>query len=103
MTGYCHTGRLYYRPTEMKIAAGVLHYRHWPGVRVTLDALREQTRPPEHVVVVDHASGDGSAQHIRDAYPEAEVVEIPSNRGPIAGMNHCSARRLRDPSTRCFS
>jgi GT2 family glycosyltransferase len=86
----------------MKIAAGVLHYRHWPGVRATLDTLREQTRPPEHVVVIDHASGDGSAQHIREAYPEMEVMEITSNRGPIAGMNHVLRETLARPVDAVF-
>jgi GT2 family glycosyltransferase len=69
----------------MRIGAGVLHYRDWPGVRVTLDALLAQTRKPDHVLVFDHASGDGSADEIRAAYPQIEVVEAPVNRGPAAG------------------
>ena len=86
----------------MKIAAGILHYRYWPGVRSTLDTLREQTCPQEHVVVVDHASGDGSAQEIREAYPEVEVVEITTNRGPIAGMNHVLRETLARPVDAVF-
>jgi GT2 family glycosyltransferase len=71
----------------VRIAAGVLHYRFWPGVRETLDGLLTQTRQPDQVVVMDHASDDGSSAQIRAAYPELEVVELTENRGPTAGMN----------------
>jgi GT2 family glycosyltransferase len=71
----------------MRIGAGVLHYRCWPGVRVTLDALLAQTRKPDHVLIYEHASGDGSADRIRAAYPDLELVEAPDNRGPAAGEN----------------
>jgi GT2 family glycosyltransferase len=69
----------------VRIGAGVLHYRHWPHVRRTLDRLLAQTRRPDHILVYDHASGDGSAERIRSAYPEIEVVDAPDNRGPAAG------------------
>ena len=65
----------------------MLHYRAWPGMGETLDGLLAQTRRPDEVVVVDHASGDGSVVHIRDAYPAIELVELEENRGPTAGMN----------------
>jgi GT2 family glycosyltransferase len=71
----------------MRIGAGILHYRDWPGVCVTIDALLAQTRKPDHLLVFDHASGDGSAGAIRASYPEIEVVEAPDNRGPAAGEN----------------
>jgi GT2 family glycosyltransferase len=71
----------------MRVAAGVLHYRNWPQVRVTLDALLGQSRPPDETFVLDHASGDGSAAQIRAAYPDVDVIEAPDNRGPIPGMN----------------
>lgn len=72
---------------RMRIGAGVLHYRSWPGVRTTIDALLAQSRQPDEMLVVDHASDDGSAQSIREAYPQLEVVELSGNRGPTAGMN----------------
>ncbi|MDQ3870684.1 MAG: glycosyltransferase family 2 protein [Chloroflexota bacterium] len=69
----------------MRIGAGVFHYRYWPGVRETLDGLLAQTRKPDQILVFDHASGDGSADQIRAAYPELEVVEATVNRGPAVG------------------
>ena len=39
------------------------------------------------IVVVDNASGDGSAERIRAAYPRATVVESPTNSGFAGGCN----------------
>jgi N-acetylglucosaminyl-diphospho-decaprenol L-rhamnosyltransferase len=69
------------------IGAVVLHYRQWPEVRRCLDALHAQTLTPDEVVVVDNASGDGSATLVRDAYPWARLVEAAENLGYGAGMN----------------
>jgi hypothetical protein len=41
----------------MRIGPGIYHYRDRPGVRVTIDTLRAQTRRPDHILVLDHASG----------------------------------------------
>jgi GT2 family glycosyltransferase len=71
----------------LTVGAGIVHYRFWPGVRRTLDALLAQTRPANDIVVIENGSGDGSAQSIRDAYPDVDVVALSQNRGPIAGMN----------------
>jgi GT2 family glycosyltransferase len=81
----------------MNVAVGVLHYRNWPGIRPTLDAVLAQTRPPEELVVLDHASGDGSAERIREAYPQVDVVEVEQNRGPVAGMKHAMRETLARP------
>ena len=71
----------------MLIGAGVFHYRYWPEVRGTLDSLLAQTRPPDEILVFDHASGDGSADRIREAYPGLKVIEANVNRGPAVGAN----------------
>jgi GT2 family glycosyltransferase len=71
----------------VRIGAAVLHYRFWPGVRPTLDAVLAQSRPADELVLVDNGSDDGSADHIRRAYPQFDLVEVSQNRGPVAGMN----------------
>jgi GT2 family glycosyltransferase len=71
----------------VRVGAGILHYRFWPGVQRTIDGLLQQTRPPDIALVVEHASGDGSAERIRAAYPSVEVMALQDNRGPSAGMN----------------
>jgi GT2 family glycosyltransferase len=70
----------------MRVGAGILHYRGWPEVGPTIDGLLRQSRQPDEILVVDHASGDGSAEQIRAAYPQLEMVELAENRGPSGGM-----------------
>jgi GT2 family glycosyltransferase len=43
--------------------------------------------PPDDVVIVDNASHDGSAIHLKDACPGARIFEAAANRGYGAGMN----------------
>jgi GT2 family glycosyltransferase len=76
-------------PTDprQRIGAVVLQYRFWPHTKATIDALLTQELPPDHVVVVDNASGDGSVEEIRRSLPLVEVVEADDNRGYGAGMN----------------
>jgi hypothetical protein len=71
----------------MKLGTVVLHYRFWPGVRSTLEALLSQTRPPDDVVVVDNGSGDGSVADLRRGFPEIELIEAEANLGYGGGMN----------------
>ena len=65
----------------------VLHYRHWPGVGPTIDALLDQGVDPALVCIVDNGSGDGSAERLRAAYPQVTVVGLAANDGYATGMN----------------
>src|SRR3954468_13082321 len=64
----------------------VIHYRFWPGLRATLNALLGQTRAPHPVIVFDN-SCDGSAELIREEYPDIEVIESEENRGFAGAFN----------------
>ncbi|WP_159083709.1 glycosyltransferase [Nocardioides terrigena] len=73
-----------------RYGAVVLYFRHGPSVINTLEALREQTRAPISVVVVDNASGDGVLKRLKSdgrLGPEVTVHECASNGGYSAGMN----------------
>ena len=65
----------------------VLHFRHWPGIRPTLDSVLEQLPSGAIVRVIDNASADGSAELIAAAYPSVSVTQVSENRGYGAGMN----------------
>jgi GT2 family glycosyltransferase len=78
----------------MTVGAAILHYRFWPGVRSTAEALLTQATPPDHVVVVDNASNDGSSIEFDRAFPDIEVIEAPVNLGYGGGMNLGIARLL---------
>lgn len=79
----------------MKVGAGVLHYRGWPEVELTLTGLLTQTRSADEVIVIDHASLDDSADRIREAFPDLELMELSENHGPTAGMNRLLAELLQ--------
>ncbi|HEX5091315.1 MAG TPA: glycosyltransferase family 2 protein, partial [Burkholderiales bacterium] len=71
----------------MKLGVVVLN---WNGKDVTprcLDSLYRSTRPPDLVVVVDNASVDGSAELVRDRFPQAELIRNDSNLGFAEGCN----------------
>lgn len=60
----------------------------------TLDGLRDQTRPPDTVVVVDNASSDDSGA-VAAAHPAVtEVVTLPRNTGGAGGFAAGLARAL---------
>lgn len=74
-----------------RVTAIVLNYRNWPGVRDLLGDFVGQTLAPLDIVVVDNASGDGSAAQIQgDAERTGRrihLLEMVSNNGYAAGIN----------------
>ena len=56
-------------------------------LRECLSALRRQTLPADHVVVVDNASRDGSVAMLRDEFPEVLVQPQQSNLGFATANN----------------
>jgi GT2 family glycosyltransferase len=54
-------------------------------LRIALDSLRRQTRPPEEIIVVDNGSSDDSVKVARDA--GARVIEMGSNAGFARAVN----------------
>ncbi|HEX8205168.1 MAG TPA: glycosyltransferase family 2 protein [Solirubrobacteraceae bacterium] len=80
----------------MRIGVVVVHYRFWPEIGATLDALWTSTRQPDAVVVVDDCSPDGSAERLRASRPDVEVIVAPENRGVVANFNAgCAVMRQR--------
>jgi GT2 family glycosyltransferase len=63
---------------------------NWNG-RSLLDAclgsILAQTPPPQLVFVVDNGSTDGSAGHVRSAWPTVSVLETGTNLGFAGGNN----------------
>ena len=52
-----------------------------------LDSLGRLIRPAAEVVVVDAGSGDGSAELVRERYPEVRLLACPDNVGFCKGNN----------------
>ena len=71
------------------VSVVLVNFRGAPDTIVALENLRLIDWPMENleVVVVDNASGDGSAEAIRAAAPWVTVVESPLNLGFAGGCN----------------
>jgi GT2 family glycosyltransferase len=61
-----------------------------------LESLRNGGETPVDVIVVDDASSDGTAEAIRDIYPEATVVETGRNVGFSRAVNLGVKRTVGD-------
>jgi GT2 family glycosyltransferase len=70
----------------VRVGVVVLHYRFWPAVIDTLDALARQDHQIERIVVVDNCSADGSVEQL-SGRPGIDLVEATANDGYAAGMN----------------
>jgi GT2 family glycosyltransferase len=52
-----------------------------------LDALQEQTRAVDRIVVVDNASSDGTAAAVRADFPGVDLLVLDENRGGAGGFH----------------
>lgn len=80
----------------MRVTACVVNWGtagHLPGI---LGALAAQTHQDLGVVVVDNASGDGSAELVRRRFPEVRLLANRANRGFAGAANQGLARAVAD-------
>jgi GT2 family glycosyltransferase len=78
-----------------RVCAVVVTYNRLALLRECLPALREQTRPLDHVIVVDNASTDGTGDVVAAEFPEFELVRMPENLGGAGGFEE-GMRRAYD-------
>ncbi len=71
-----------------RVCAIVVTYNRGAVLRACLLALRGQARPPDHVLVVDNASSDGTRELLRAEFPEATVLALAANLGGAGGFHH---------------
>ena len=69
------------------IWAVVVTYNRKDLLRQCLQALRAQTRPPDHVLVVDNASTDGTRDLVREEFGEVDLLALPENVGGAGGFH----------------
>ena len=74
------------------VSAVVATYNRWGLLCECLDALMRQTRKPDHIIVVDNASTDGTAGQLSARYPSVEVVTLSANAGSSGGV-HAGMKR----------
>jgi len=78
-----------------KVCAVVVTYNRKDLLRECLQALESQTRKPDHILVVDNASTDGTYEMLRAEFPGAEVVRLPENQGGAGGFHEGMKRAYK--------
>jgi len=71
----------------MNVYCIVLNWNDWASTVLCVKSLFDNGVAPEHVLIVDNASTDGSAACLRRELPEVSLVVSPKNLGFAAGMN----------------
>jgi GT2 family glycosyltransferase len=61
-----------------RVSIAILNYQRRDALRRALEAARTQRHPVE-ILAVDNASTDGSAEMVRDEFPEVRLVRLPRN------------------------
>ena len=79
---------------DPRVAVVVATHNRLRTLLRTLEHLGELPERP-HVVVVDNASGDGTAQAVREQHPGVELIELAENVG--AGALTVGARAVAAP------
>jgi GT2 family glycosyltransferase len=74
-------------PPAPSVSVIVLTYNAREFVGDCLSALHAQTFSDFETIVVDNASSDATADHVRDRFPGVRLVVAPSNGGYGAGNN----------------
>jgi GT2 family glycosyltransferase len=62
----------------------ILNYQRRDALRRALDAARAQHGVVLDILAVDNASTDGSAEMVRDEFPDVRLVQLPDNIGAAA-------------------
>lgn len=70
-----------------RVCAVIVTYNRKELLRECLQAVLSQTRPPDHVLVVDNASTDGTPEMLREEFPQVEVLRLPENQGGAGGFH----------------
>ena len=70
-----------------RVCAVIVTYNRKALLRECLKAVLSQTRPPDHVLVVDNASTDGTPEMLQEEFPQVEVLRLPENQGGAGGFH----------------
>jgi GT2 family glycosyltransferase/glycosyltransferase involved in cell wall biosynthesis len=71
-----------------RVSVVVVNYRGAEDTTACLEGLRDLDYPELEVIVVDNASGDGSAEVLTARFPDARIIALDENTGFAGGCNH---------------
>lgn len=72
---------------DVKVAAVVVTYNRKELLRECLNALLNQTRPLDEIIVIDNASTDGTQEMIAKEFPYITYVLMSENIGGAGGFH----------------
>jgi GT2 family glycosyltransferase len=78
----------------MTVALLIVNWNGGDLLRRCLQSVREQRRPPDHVIVIDNASTDDSLARAQPHLQSVEVIRLSTNTG-FAHANNVGARAAR--------
>jgi len=82
-----HTKGVNMMVDNFKVAAVVVTYNRKDLLIQCIEALLNQTRPPDEIIVVDNSSTDGTYQIIPHRFPHVTYVRLPENIGGSGGFH----------------
>src|SRR5436309_8904348 len=84
------------------VYVAIVNYNGWSDTVECLSSLAKSTFNDFTTIVVDNASKDGSAQRIREEFPDVEVLELDRNVGYAGGCNRVIQRALDFGASYCL-
>jgi rhamnopyranosyl-N-acetylglucosaminyl-diphospho-decaprenol beta-1,3/1,4-galactofuranosyltransferase len=82
--------------SDPRVTAVVVTYNRRDLLLEALAAVHAGSRIPDTVIVVDNASGDGTAAAVRAAFPGVHLAELAKNSGGAGGFAYGMALALAD-------
>lgn len=79
-------------PNEVRVDVIVVAWNNRAYLADLLPALAAQTHRPQHLIVVDNGSTDGTPAWLAANWPAVEVIALGANLGFAAANNHGLAR-----------
>ena len=79
-----------------RITVGILTYNRREAVLKAIQSALNQCSPDMEIVVVDSNSQDGTAEAVREQFPEVKLFCLPRNLGCPGGRNHVYANATGD-------
>ncbi len=70
-----------------RVCAVVVTYNRKNLLRVCLHSVLAQTRPLDHILVVDNLSTDGTLDLLRTEFPQLQVLALTTNAGGAGGFH----------------
>jgi glycogen synthase len=81
-------------PEFPSVCALIVSYNRLEQLRDCLRAVLGQSSAPEHIVVIDNASEDGTYAAIQLEFPSVEILRLSVNTGPAGGFSKGFERAL---------